>query len=91
MLDYFHKSIQNSPIIFPYKTDKTFPFSYESGKDFSVMNYGFILLRFDRILTPIRNNLEHASVSAVQKSLQTFPGSSRIRQRLHKCERSINV
>ena len=71
------------------RTYKTFPFLYESSKGFFVMNYRFTLFRFHRTLTPIRNNLQHASVNAIWKSLRTFADSSRIRKNLSKCERSI--
>ena len=55
------------------------------------MKYGFIMLRFHGTLAAIRNNLPHASVNAIRKSLKKFADSSRIRKSLYKCERSIKL
>ena len=52
------------------KTYKTSLFSYESAKDFSVMNCTLILFCFHQNLTQIHNNLYHARVNATQKSLE---------------------
>ena len=64
---------------------------HESAKDFSVMNYGFILFCFHQTLTPVRNHVYHASVNAIRKSLETLADSSRISKSFHKCERCISV
>ena len=46
------------------------------------MNYEFILFRFHRTLTPIRNSLEHAKVNAIRGSLENFADSCGIRKSL---------
>ena len=77
-------------IVYIRKTYKTFPFSYELAKNFSVMNCEFILFCFHRTLIPIRNKFNILSVNAIRKNIETFMDSLRIRETLHECERSIN-
>ena len=55
---------------------KTFPFSNEYVKNFSVINYGFILFRCQQTLTPIYNSYHHASANAIWKSTDTIVDSS---------------
>ena len=75
--------------IYIRKCIKLFHFYMNPQK--TVMNYGFILFRFHRTLTPIRNTLKNASVNAIREILKTLADSSRVRKSLHKCERSINI
>ena len=77
-------------IVYIRKTYKAFSFSYELAKNFSVINYKFILFRFHRTLIPIRNKFYMLSVNAIRKNFETFMDSSRIRKSLHECDRSIN-